>query len=316
MNNKKRGSISLKRIIGISILIVLILGISVIAGNTKVNTVKIKFANNHETTVLTSKTKVSEILEENHIMLASDEIVMPSLEENITSANTIIISTEEIEEISIAEKEEINDSIEEIAQNYENIVEQILIVREEIPFETITKDVSDGSSNTSNKIIQAGKNGIREVTYKVIYKDDVEISREEVSSKVIEEPVNQVVEVQTKIVTSRSSSIRTSSVISGSVAEYQAYAAEMCNSYGWSQVDFESLVRLWNRESGWNPNAYNARSGAYGIPQALPGSKMASAGSDYQTNYKTQINWGLGYISSRYGNPQNALNHLQSSGWY
>ena len=90
----------------------------------------------------------------------------------------------------------------------------------------------------------------------------------------------------------------------------------MCSSYGWSETDFECLVRLWNRESGWNPNAYNASSGAFGIPQALPGSKMASAGSDYQTNYQTQINWGLGYISSRYGNPQNAWNHSQASGWY
>ena len=145
------------------------------------------------------------------------------------------------------------------------------------------------------------------------YKNNIEIERTEISSKVIKEPVNKIVQIQTKTVTSRSS---TSRAISGSVAEHQSYAEQMCNSYGWSQTDFECLVKLWNKESGWNPNAYNSRSGAYGIPQALPGSKMASAGSDYQTNYKTQINWGLGYINSRYGNPQNAWNHALSTGWY
>ena len=313
MNNKKQSSISMKKIIGIGILLILILGISVIAGNTKAKSVKIRFANNHEITVVTSKNKVSEILDENHIVLASEEKVSPAMDEEITNANTIIISTEQIKQIDIAEKEQINDNIDEIAENYENIEEQILTVEEEIPFETVTKDVSNGNGDTTNKIIQVGKNGIKEVTYKVLYKNGEEISREEVSSKVIQEPVNQIVQIQSRIVTSRSG-IR--STVSGSVAEYQSYAAEMCSSYGWSQTDFECLVSLWNKESGWNPNAYNAFSGAYGIPQAMPGYKMASAGSDYQTNYKTQINWGLNYIKNRYGTPQNAWYHSQSTGWY
>lgn len=208
MNDKKRGSISIKKVIGITLILIIALGISVIAGNTKVNSVKIRFANNHEITVLTSKTKVSEILEENHIILESNEKVSPALEEEITDANKIIISSEEIKEIKIAEKEEINDNIEEIAQNYENIIEELITVQEEIPFETITKDISDGS-NTTNKIIQVGKKGLKEITYKVIYKDDIEISREEVSSKVIKEPVNQIVQIQTKAVTSRTSRFST-----------------------------------------------------------------------------------------------------------
>ena len=131
------------------------------------------------------------------------------------------------------------------------------------------------------------------------------------ASKVIKEPVNKIVQIQTKI-TSRSGG----RFGSGSVLVYQQYAATVCNSYGWSETDVECLISLWNKESGWNPYAYNASSGAYGIPQALPGSKMASKGSDYQTNYQTQINWGLSYISSRYGNPQNAWNHWLSRGWY
>ena len=210
MKKEKRGSISLRKVIGVSIIIILILGVSVIAGNVKLNNVKIKFSNNHEITVLTSKTKVSEILDENHIILSSDEKVTPTTDEEITSANTIVISLGNEEQIDVANQEEVNDNIEDIAQNYENIVEEIVTVQEEIPFETITKDVSDGTGTTTNKIIQTGKNGIKEVTYKVKYKADVEISKEEVSSKVIKEPRNQIVQVQTKVISSRSVSSRTS----------------------------------------------------------------------------------------------------------
>ncbi|MCY7287980.1 MAG: G5 domain-containing protein, partial [Cryobacterium sp.] len=73
---------------------------------------------------------------------------------------------------------------------------------------------------------------------------------------------------------------------------------------------------LWNKESGWRVNAENSSSGAYGIPQALPGSKMATAGDDWQTNPATQIQWGLGYISGRYGTPCGAWAHSSDVGWY
>jgi hypothetical protein len=76
------------------------------------------------------------------------------------------------------------------------------------------------------------------------------------------------------------------------------------------------LDRLWKKESGWNPKAANPSSGAYGIPQALPGKKMASAGADWKSNPATQIKWGLGYIAGRYGNPCGAWSHSQSRGWY
>ena len=76
------------------------------------------------------------------------------------------------------------------------------------------------------------------------------------------------------------------------------------------------LVSLWNRESGWNVSATNASSGAYGIPQSLPASKMASAGSDWRTNAATQIKWGLGYIKATYGSPCGAWGHSQATGWY
>lgn len=101
-----------------------------------------------------------------------------------------------------------------------------------------------------------------------------------------------------------------------SPAEAQSIAKSMLGSYGWSGNQFSCLVSLWNKESGWNYRAYNASSGAYGIPQALPGSKMGSAGADWQTNAATQIRWGLGYISGRYGSPCGAWSHSQSVGWY
>lgn len=99
-------------------------------------------------------------------------------------------------------------------------------------------------------------------------------------------------------------------------ASPQAIAQQMVADRGWADSEFQCLVSLWNRESHWNPFAYNAGSGAYGIPQALPGSKMASAGADWQTNPGTQITWGLGYIAGRYGTPCAAWGHSQSTGWY
>ena len=101
-----------------------------------------------------------------------------------------------------------------------------------------------------------------------------------------------------------------------SPADAQATARAMISGYGWGDDQFGCLVSLWQKESGWNYQAYNRSSGAYGIPQALPGSKMGSAGADWQTNPATQIAWGLGYISGRYGTPCGAWGHSQSTGWY
>jgi hypothetical protein len=96
----------------------------------------------------------------------------------------------------------------------------------------------------------------------------------------------------------------------------QAIAYDMVLSRGWGDDQFACLVALWKKESGWRVNAYNASSGAYGIPQALPGSKMATAGADWETNPATQISWGLGYIGGRYGTPCGAWDHSQRTGWY
>jgi hypothetical protein len=96
----------------------------------------------------------------------------------------------------------------------------------------------------------------------------------------------------------------------------QAIAYEMVLARGWDQGEFDCLVALWNRESHWNVYAHNTSSGAYGIPQALPGTKMATAGADWATNPATQITWGLGYIAARYGTPCGAWGHSEAKGWY
>lgn len=95
-----------------------------------------------------------------------------------------------------------------------------------------------------------------------------------------------------------------------------AIARPMARKRGWSDRQFRCLVKLWTRESNWNHRAHNRSSGAYGIPQAMPGRKMRSAGKDWRTNPKTQIKWGLRYIKSRYGTPCRAWSHFGTRGWY
>ncbi|WP_442576676.1 lytic transglycosylase domain-containing protein [Microbacterium sp. F51-2R] len=126
----------------------------------------------------------------------------------------------------------------------------------------------------------------------------------------------------TKSSSSRSGSAPSVPIPSGngngdnSPAGAQAFAHSQFAGRGWGDDQFGCLVSLWNKESGWNYQAYNRGSGAYGIPQALPGSKMGSAGADWQTNAATQVLWGLGYIQGRYGTPCGAWGHSQSTGWY
>jgi hypothetical protein len=96
----------------------------------------------------------------------------------------------------------------------------------------------------------------------------------------------------------------------------QAVAAALLPKFGFDSSQMSCLIPLWMGESGWRVTAENASSGAYGIPQSLPGSKMASAGPDWRTDAATQIEWGLGYIRDRYGSPCGAWGFKQGHGWY
>lgn len=99
-------------------------------------------------------------------------------------------------------------------------------------------------------------------------------------------------------------------------ATARAIARRMLRHFRWSRRQFRYLNWLWNRESGWNVYAENPYSAAYGIPQAVPGSKMGTAGPNWRSNARTQIRWGLRYIRDRYGSPRRAWAHETGSGWY
>jgi hypothetical protein len=99
-------------------------------------------------------------------------------------------------------------------------------------------------------------------------------------------------------------------------ADPRTIARALLAEFGYSVDQFGCLDSLWMSESGWRVNADNPNSSAYGIPQALPGSKMSSEGADWATNPATQIRWGLGYIRDRYGSPCGAWSFKQGRGWY
>ncbi|MFI5845150.1 lytic transglycosylase domain-containing protein [Catenuloplanes sp. NPDC051500] len=107
--------------------------------------------------------------------------------------------------------------------------------------------------------------------------------------------------------------------VPSSCASYSGHRKTGCSvmvGQGFAVSEFGCLDKLWTRESGWNPKAQNPSTPAYGIPQANPGSKMASVADDWQTNPATQVIWGLGYIKGRYSTPCAALTHSNNSGWY
>ena len=195
---------------------------------------------------------------------------------------------------------------------------------------------TDSLPEGETKVETEGVDGLVRTTYEVVSKDGTEVSRTPLSSAVVTEKVDEVVLVGTGSGNTggksapadsgsggggggESSSPAPAANASGDGATpegAQAIARSLMGSYGWGDGEFSCLQSLWNRESGWNYQAQNASSGAYGIPQALPGSKMSSVADDWATNPATQITWGLGYIQGRYGTPCSAWAHSESVGWY
>ena len=203
MKKDDNASISLKKIIVISLIMIFVTatGIGVMATNTKLYSVKIILSNGYEKRVTTSKTKVADILNENHIIVLPEERTIPKRDEELSDNKTIKI-TKNVEDEIIAEKEAEVTS-EEIIKSYDSIVEKIIKEQITIPYETITKDVSTGTGTKQDKIVQNGEDGIKEITYKVKYQNDVEIEKKEIKSEIIKEPVNKIVEVRTMQVTTR-----------------------------------------------------------------------------------------------------------------
>ena len=181
-------------------------------------------------------------------------------------------------------------------------------VTQAVPFTEV--DLPDPTLSAGTRRVKvAGRAGLQVVTYSTKVVGGAVVSRTPIASKTTIEPVTQVIRVGTMPVPSLANVV----IAPGSAQEvgHQLVAAR-----GWDDSEFACLITLWDHESGWRVDASNGSSGAYGIPQALPGSKMASVGADWQTNPATQITWGLNYIAGRYGTPCGALGHWQSAGWY
>ena len=194
----------IRKIVFISIILICLFTVGVMASKSEVNYVTIVFPEDCETTVVTSKILVSDILAENHIIVLPDEVVYPSEDSTIDVTKTITISKVTEEKKVIAEEVE-NISTEQILGKYVTVTEKIITEQIEIPYETITKDVSATGTETTDKVIQQGVNGIKEIKYKVKYQDEQEIERTVISEQVIKEPVEKIVQISTKI-TSRSGS--------------------------------------------------------------------------------------------------------------
>lgn len=212
MNKKDSASISIMKIIGVSLIFILIFGVSVMATEINIRSVEITMANGYKMDVVTTKTNVSEILADNNIVIENNERVTPSLNETITENNKITITNKSEQEVQIAKISEsgIETTLDEILKGYSPIIEKIVVEQETIPYETITKDAAQGATDKKNKVIQQGEDGIKEITYKVKYQNEEEIEKIKISEKVVKEPVNRIVQVQVNA-TSRATTSRTAS---------------------------------------------------------------------------------------------------------
>ena len=279
MNKNDKASISLKKIVCISIVLIFLLGIGVMAGNVKVNNVKIILSSGYEMNVLTTKTTIKDILDENHIILLEDEKVTPSYDEEFSDNKTIVITKSDETVVEEAEAENSsNVTTEDVLQNYSKIVEKIVTEEVEIPFETVKKDVSTESGSKVNRVVQTGKNGLKEVTYKVKYQNEKEIEKTEISSKIIRKPVNKIIEIRTKQqVTSRGSSTTSSS--STTKVRYGG-------KWSYSAAELDLLCAITAQECG---RSYN---GALAVitcaANRAESSKWRKNGSDPLSQYKAR----------------------------
>ena len=238
MKKAKKAQFPVRKIIGICLILLFVMGVGVMASNAKLNNVKIILSNGYIMNVTTSKTKVSEILDENHIILLPEESVIPNKDSDLSDNKTIKISKDKEQIVEKAETSEASENItvDSLLKSYDSIVEKIETVQEVIPYETITKDVSENDSNKRETVVQQGKDGLREVTYKVKYQNDIEIERTEISSNIIEEPIDKIIEVRKKVTnrSTRSSSVSyNNGVWTYSAAEFDllcAITAQECSS--------------------------------------------------------------------------------------
>ncbi|KMY22800.1 protein of unknown function [Actinobaculum suis] len=263
-----------------------------LAANNAAKTVTFVFDGTSKTITTTAPT-LHDALQEAGIQVDGDDVVSQELAAPVTDGSTVNITRVE----------------------YKMVTEEVVDAHE-------TSEVEDAALPQGERDVEtAGQDGVSANTYQIRVENGKEVSRTLHFTAQKQQRVDEVVKVGTAAPSARENTGGNGGgAPSGAVAvpagSAQEIAAGMLSSYGWGGDQFSCLVTLWNRESGWNHLAQNPSSSAYGIPQALPGSKMASAGADWRTNPATQIKWGLGYIQGRYGTPCGALAHSNSVGWY
>ena len=284
-------------------------------------------------TVKTDAKTVGEALERADIIINAGDIVEPGLDAeidvdnyfiNIYRAHPVVVRDGAVEKYLMTASYDMNTIAEEagftiydgdtvkmvpntnfLESGVANIYEitrnggRTITVEEEIPFTNeVVKDVTMAAGKSEVK--QLGQVGTKRVHYNVLYKDNKEVSREKVKEEVIKEPVKRIVAEGVK----------------RSIPPEWSTCAGWARQAGVSEADLEYALQLIYRESGCRVDATNAYSGAYGIPQSLPGDKMSSAGADWETNPVTQIRWMAGYVNGRYGGWRNAYETQVNRGWY
>ncbi|WEV75648.1 G5 domain-containing protein [Bifidobacterium sp. ESL0800] len=253
------------------------------AGDTYV-TVKINGKN--RAVVGSHFTDVKSVLDQGDITLETGDVVKPSLKTKVNESTVITI-----------ERADANLETSDAA----------------IGFNTVTKETSDLPKG-QQKVESEGQEGVMETTSLVTKAGKKTISSNVFTSFVKKAPVDKVILVGT----GSGSSVSSAAANIGSTVpagEMQQWAHDYLLSNGGSEADFTATVYIISHESGWRVNAQNP-SGAYGLPQALPGGKMVSAGADWATNYQTQLKWFWGYCNTTYGSVQGAYNHWLSAHSY
>ena len=205
MKKNKHTSSSVAKIAVVSILLIALFGVGRVVLGEQIHSVKIILSDNVEINYATSKTKVSEILAEKSIVLLPEEKVIPDLDSEIEKNGKIIITKNPtVGAEAVASVEKIDElTIEDLHEMYEPIVESRITEQVVIPYETVTKDISNDAEETKERVLQEGKDGLKEVTYAVKSKNGIEIERTVISEEIIEEPVDKIIQVQNAVVASR-----------------------------------------------------------------------------------------------------------------
>jgi uncharacterized protein YabE (DUF348 family) len=226
--------------------------------------------------VRTQATTVEEFIKETNIQTSDSDTIKPALNSKLTN-NMKITITRQGQQITTKE--------EKIPAPIDYVDDASILVGEEV-------------------VKEEGIPGKKVVTYEVIKNSAGKVTKRKKLQEIITiKPSKKIVARGTKIIISNPS-------------QNVKIGEKLASERGWTGQQFYCLYQLWQHESGWNTTSGNPTTGAYGIPQALPGSKMSSAGSDWRTNPETQIRWGMGYIAGRYSSPCSAYSSSQSQGWY